>query len=145
MSVPTNADSVTGLDLLMDAAGYGAVAGLAQMLSHKIFAKKQLPATWEELITRYVAGSTITALTCSVWALHRPQATGREAAAMQWLIYGASGLVVASLHYFDHQLEEAAREEGKRQGADALRRVWEEQEHGRATPSAERIRGPLGA
>jgi hypothetical protein len=144
VSVSPNADPVTGLDILMDAAGYGAVAGLAQTLSHKIFARKQLPATWEELITRYVAGSTINALTCSVWALHRPNATGREAAAMQWLILGASGLVVASLHYFDAQLAEAAREEGKKLGADALRRVWKEQEDGRATAHPERVRGPLG-
>jgi hypothetical protein len=144
VSVPTNAPPVTGLDLLLDAAGYGAVAGLAQTVSHKIFARKQLPSTWEELITRYVAGSTINALTCSVWALHRPNATGREAAAMQWLILGASGLVVASLHYFDAQLAEAAREEGKKLGADALRRVWKEQEDGRATAHPERVRGPLG-
>lgn len=146
MSIPSNPAPVTGLDLLMDAAGYGAVAGLAQTVSHKIFAKHQLPETWEELVTRYVAGTAINALTCSVWALHRPQATGREAAAMHWLILGASGLVVAGLHYFDNQVAAAAHEEGKRQGANELRRHYEEREktNGRL-PTSERLHGRTGA
>ena len=145
MSVPTNADSVAGLDLLMDAAGCGAVTGLGQVISHKIFARHQLPGSWWELMTRYVAGSSIVALGVSAWAMRRPQASARDAAALLWLTLVTNGLVVGSLHYFDHQLAEAAREEGKRQGADALRRVWEEQEHGRGAAAAERIRGRAGA
>lgn len=145
MSIARTAEPVTGLDLLMDAAGYGAVAGLAQTLSHKTFAKKQLPETWEELVLRYVAGSTINALVCSAWALHRPQATGREAAALHWLVLVASGLVVASLHYFDSELEKEAMKRGQELGAEAMRRKYQEQEHARSAEAAERLRRAPGA
>lgn len=150
MSIPTNPDSVTGLDLLMDAVGYGAVAGLAQTVSHKVFAKKQLPETWEELVTRYVAGSTVNAAACTAWVIHRHlrrvPTSAAEAAAMHWLILGASGLVVAGLHYFDHQIARAAHEIGRQQGADELRRQYEEREksNGRVT-SFERLHGRTGA
>jgi hypothetical protein len=129
-SVPTSADSVTGLDLLMDAAGFGTVTGLAQVVSHKIFARQQLPGSWWELMTRYVAGSSIVALGVSAWALRRPQASGRDAAALLWLTLVANGLVVGGCHYFDHQLAEAAKAEGKKIGAEALRQQFVREERG---------------
>lgn len=135
MSIPTEAESVTSLDLLMDAVGYGTVVGLAQVVSHKIFAKKQLPETWEELLTRYVAGSSIVAGALTAYALHRPQASGRDVAAMLWLVFGAAGIVVAGCHYFDYHLAEAAREEGRKLGADALRRQYQEEERGEFPPA----------
>src|SRR5690606_36809148 len=94
VSVPTDAESVSGLDILMDAAGFGTVTGLAQVVSHKIFARTQLPGSWWELMTRYVAGSSIVALGVSAWALRRPQASGRDAATLLWLTLVTHGPVV---------------------------------------------------
>jgi hypothetical protein len=146
VSIRTSADSVSGLNLLLDAAGYGAVAGLGQALSHKIFARERLPKDEGELLTRYVAGVTIGSGACTVWVLHRYirniPTSAADAVAMQWLVFGASGLVVAALHYHDAQVAKAAEERGKRLGADALRKLYEDQEHERRSAQANRIRRP---
>lgn len=140
MSIPSKADAVTGLDLLATAAGYGTIAGLMQFVSHKIFAREPLPKTWQELITRYTAGSAIVGLNIGAFAILNPKVTSRDTAALLILVYLASGLVAAGCHYADDRIAEAARSEGEIIGAEKVRRHYEDRENGRIS-TFERLHG----
>lgn len=109
--------------LLGDVAVYAAAAAVGQCVSHWVLANDpKLPASWEQLIARYAAGSGIVAAACSVYALRHPGATARDGAIVQWGILLGCGGAVALLHLGDHLRARAA--------ADAADAAYDQQEHG---------------
>lgn len=88
--------------LLGDVLAYAITAAGAQMLSHEILARDpKLPETWEQLIARYSAGSSIVAGAVTLYALRHADASARHAVALHWGALLGSGAAVAMLHLRD--------------------------------------------
>lgn len=95
--------------LLGDVLAYAGAAAVGQAASHLVFANDpKLPATWEQLIIRYTAGSGIVAATLTAYALRHPEASARDAAILHWGVLLGCGGVVGALHFGDYLRARAA-------------------------------------
>lgn len=122
--------------LLGDVALYAAAAALAQTVSHIALANNpKLPATWEQLIARYTAGSGIVWGVCAIYALRHRDASARRLALLHAGVLAGCGVAVALLHLGDHLREQAE--------ARALNDRYDEEDGHVASPPAPRRPIPL--
>jgi hypothetical protein len=105
-SVSRKASTVTkSIDdaLLGDVAVYAAAAAAGQYASHLALANDpKLPATWEQLVARYTAGSAIVWGVCLTYALRHRNASALDLALLHGGVLAGCGAAVALMHLGDY-------------------------------------------
>lgn len=136
-SVAGEPDFVTKLyDLIGDTLAYAGTAAVGQSISHLILARDpKLPQTEEQLLTRYIAGSGIIALTLLTYAARHPKASALEAMVVHAGVLFGCGIAVGGLHLADGQ-----RARAKAQAMDA---AYEEEDRAHGAAIAPRAPLPL--
>ena len=125
--------------LVGDVLAYALAAAIGQTVSHLTLASDpKLPETWEQLVTRYTAGSAIVAATVTLYALRHPSASARDATILHWGVLLGCGGAVAALHLADW-LRERAEERAEARAMD----VAYDREDGRHVASSAPPRAPI--
>lgn len=106
-------------ELLGDVLAYGLAAAVGQLASHLVLARDpKLPASWEQLVARYTAGSAIVAGAVSLYVIRHPNISAASVVLLHWGVLVGSGGAVAALHFADW-LHERAVEAAEARGMDA--------------------------
>jgi hypothetical protein len=137
-SIWRTADLVSKYETLLgDAIVYGGAAAVGQSISHLILARDpRIPQTKEELLTRYIAGSSIVAAVLATYTLrHRGSSAGELMVIHGGVLFGC-GIAVGALHLADYLRDRAA--------AEAMDTAYDDEDHGhvqrpRALPLSRRL------